>query len=90
MRLALAGIAVLAALVGGAGAVSAHDRYYHAPYPPPARYVPPPRVYYPPPAYYYTPGPVYVVPQPVPYGYYAPYRPHRHHPRAAATFYFKF
>jgi hypothetical protein len=91
MRLALAGLAVLAAMAGTAGVANAGDRYYyHSPYPPPVRYVPPPRVYYPPPAYYYAPAPAYVVPQPVPYGYYAPYRPHRHYPRGVATFHFKF
>ena len=75
MRLALAGLTLLAALAGG-DAAEAHDRYY--PYPPPVRYVPAPRVYYPPPppAYYYVPGPAYVVPRPVPYGYYAPYQPY--------------
>lgn len=93
MRLALAGLALVAAFAAGTATAEAHDRYadryYYAPYPPPVRYVPPPRVYYPPP-YYYAPAPVYVVPRPAPHGYYAPYRPYPRHSGAAATFTFRF
>jgi hypothetical protein len=86
MRLALAGVTLLAALAGGTAAAEAHDRYYY-PYPPPVRYVPAPRVYYPPPPppYYYVPGPAYVVPRPVPYGYYSPY-PYRPYPVTSFSF----
>jgi hypothetical protein len=79
MRLALAGLALVAAVAGGTATAEAHDyRYYAARHPPRVRYVPPPRVYYapPPPAYYYAPAPVYVVPRPVPYAYYPAYRPY--------------
>jgi len=87
MRLALAGLALLAAAIGGAATAEAHDRYYYDPCPPRVRYVPPPRIHYPPP-YYYAPAPVYVVPRPVPYGYYPVYRPYA--PPAAASFSFTY
>jgi hypothetical protein len=88
MRLALAGLTLIAAIAGGTATAEAHDRYYY-PYPPPVRYVPAPRVYYPPPPpYYYAPAPVYVVPRPVPYGYYAPYR--GYYPQSAASFSFTY
>ena len=80
MRLALAGLVLVAAAVGGTATAEARDhRRYHDPCPPRVRYVPPPRVYYapPPPAYYYAPAPVYAVPRPVPYGYYAAYPAYR-------------
>jgi hypothetical protein len=93
MRLALAGLVLVAAVVGGTTVAKAHDRYryyYGDPYPPRVRYVPPPRVYYPPPPpVYYAPAPIYVVPRPVPYGYYPVYPAYRPYaPPAAASFSF--
>ena len=57
MRLALAGLTLLATAVVGSAAAEAHDRYYSPYHYPPVRYVPAPRVYYPPPPppYYYAP-----------------------------------
>ena len=87
MRLALAGLALAATVLGGTATAEAHDRYYYDRHPPRVRYVPAPRVYYPPP-YYYAPAPVYVVPRPVvPYGYYPAYP---YPPPAAASFSFTF
>ena len=90
MRLALAGLSLLAALTATAAPAAAHDRYpyYYAPAP---RYVvPAPRYYYPPPAYYYAPAPVYAYPPPRYYRPYHPYRPYRHAPQGSATFFFKY